>query len=101
MLVILDFIQSTQVSKSVKSNDPKRPSFTNLSTLFWDICPNLLCHKILDVSLTLFLLLVHTRDTADLELKETFNLNNPSIIAVAMGTFPFIKDIPEALNKVL
>ena len=95
MLIIFDFIQLTQASKLVKFNDPKRSSFTNLITLFWDISPNLLCHKMPELLLIIFLLLVHTRDTTDSEVEVTFNLNNNCTNGDIAEYFP------EALKKVL
>ena len=51
MLVCLPFMQSTQVPKSAKSSVCNTPSFTNLVILSLEMCPNLLCHNIEELSL--------------------------------------------------
>ena len=46
LLVCLPLMQSTQLSKLVKSKVLSTLSFTNLLILSMDMCPNLRCHKI-------------------------------------------------------
>ena len=50
LLVCFPLIQSTQVSKSVKSKVLSTPSFTNLLILYMEMCPNLRCHNIKESS---------------------------------------------------
>ena len=52
LLVCLPLMQSIQVSKSVKSKVLSTPSFTNLLILSMEICPNLRCHNIEELSFT-------------------------------------------------
>ena len=46
LLVCLPLMQSTQVSKSVKSKALSTHLFTNLLVLLIEMCPNLQCHTI-------------------------------------------------------
>ena len=49
-LVCFPLIQSTQVSKSVKSKVLSTPSFTSILILSIEICHNLQCHNIKESS---------------------------------------------------
>ena len=50
MLVCFPLMQSTQISKSIKSRASRTPSFANLLILSIEIWHNLLCHNVEDFS---------------------------------------------------
>ena len=49
--VYLPLIQSTHTPRSEKPRFGRIPSFTNLSSLSLEMCPNLLCHKFEEFSI--------------------------------------------------